>query len=126
MALTNGQKKKLLIGGDLQEETASANPPSLGNMLGVIALAFGAVALGVYALDLHAHTCEACGNSWRHLGAFNVGDPGSHTCSKCSTVQWWKDGVPHVFRSAIRESPPTDTRVSKLQEIRAWPREGPR
>jgi hypothetical protein len=96
------------------------------SLLATIALTIGAVAVGLYAFDWHSHTCEACGTRWRHLGAFNVGDPGSHTCSKCSTVQWWKDGVPHVFRSTLREPPPQvmpDTLVSRLQELGAAPRQ---
>ena len=108
-----------------QEEPASSPPPSIGNMLGVIAIAVGVGVLGVYMFDLHSHTCEGCGNRWRHLGAFNVGDPDAHACGKCGTVQWWKDGVPHVFREAVRQPPPKvmpDTLVSKLQEIRSAPR----
>lgn len=73
--------------------------------LGVIAIAFGIGVLGAYALDLHSHTCCACGRKWRHLGAFNLGDPTAHTCT-CGTVQWWKDGIPHVFRTALRTAPP--------------------
>ena len=77
-----------------------AQPPrkgvvaQLGGPLGVAALAIGAIALGAYALDLHKHTC-ACGNTWRHLGAFNLGDESAHTCARCNTVQWWKDGWAH-------------------------------
>lgn len=71
-----------------------ADPPSapLGGTLGILAIAFGVGVLGAYALDLHGHTCEACGRRWRHLGAFNLGDLGAHTCSGCGTVQWWKSG----------------------------------
>ena len=107
-----------------QEEPASSPPPSLGNMLGVIVIAVGVGVLGYYALDGHSHTCESCGHRWRHLGAFNVGDPAAHSC-KCGTVQWWKDGVPHVFREALREPPPKvlpATLVSRSQEIRQAPR----
>jgi len=99
-----------------------ASPP---NLFAVLAITVGAVALGLYALDLHTHTCEGCGHSWRHLGAFNVGDPGAHTCDRCECVQWWKDGVPHVFRSALQQPPPKamlDTRVERLQEIHEAPR----
>lgn len=106
-------------------QESSSPPPSIGNVLGTLALALGVGVLGYYMLDGHAHTCEACGNSWRHLGAFNVGDPGAHSCSKCGTVQWWKDGVPHVFREVLRQPPPKvlpDTLVSRLQEIREAPR----
>lgn len=103
-----------------QEEPDS---PSLGRVLGTIALAFGVGVLGYYMLDGHVHRCEACGTRWRHLGVFNHGDPRSHTC-RCGTVQWWKDGVPHVFRSALREPPPkVDTLASRLQErpaIASW------
>ena len=106
------------------QEPASPPPPSIGNVLGTIAIAFGVGMLGYYMLDGHAHTCESCGTRWRHLGAFNVGDPSAHTC-KCGTVQWWKDGVPHVFRDALRQPPPKvlpNTLVSRLQEIRQAPR----
>ena len=80
----------------------SVPPPSPGvGTLGVIAIAFGIGVLGAYALDLHSHTCCACGRKWRHLGAFNLGDPTAHTCT-CGAVQYWKDGIPHVFRTALR------------------------
>ena len=108
-----------------QEEPHTPAPPSIGSMLGVIAIAVGVGVFGAYMLDMHSHTCEACGNRWRHLGAFNVGDPESHTCGKCGTVQWWKDGTPHVFRAVLREPPPKvlpDTLMSRLQEIREAPR----
>ena len=120
MALTADQKRLR----SFQEEPVSQSP-SLGNVLGTIALAVGVGLLGAYALDIHSHTCESCGTRWRHLGAFNVGDPGSHTCSKCGTVQWWKDGVPHVFREVLRQPPPKvmpDTLVSRLREIGEAPR----
>ena len=106
------------------QEPDSLPPPSLGNMLGVIAIAVGVSVLGYYALDGHSHVCESCGHRWRHLGVFNLGDPAAHTC-KCGTVQWWKDGVPHVFRDVLRQPPSKvlpDTLVSRLQEIRQAPR----
>ena len=107
------------------KEEPTAPPPSIGSMLGVLAIAVGVGVLGAYMLDMHSHTCEACGTRWRHLGAFNVGDPGAHTCGKCGTVQWWKDGAAHVFRDVLRHPPPKvlpDTLVSRLQEIRSAPR----
>jgi len=94
-------------------------------MLGALAIAVGVGVLGYYMLDGHGHTCESCGNRWRHLGAFNLGDPVAHTCKTCGTVQWWKDGVPHVFRDAIQSPPPAvlpDTIASRLQEVRGLPR----
>jgi hypothetical protein len=94
---------------------APAPAPTLGGTLGVIALAFGIGVLGAYALDLHSHTCDACGHTWRHLGAFNLGDPTSHTCTRCGTTQWWKDGVPHVFRSVLR-TPPPDPFAARAQQ----------
>jgi hypothetical protein len=94
-------------------------PTAFGGTLGVIALAFGIGVFGAYALDLHGHTCEACGNRWWHLGAFNLGDEGSHTCARCGQVQWWKNGVPHVFRAG--HTPPKTLAVMS-QEIRAFPR----
>lgn len=134
MPLTDDQKKNLLGVGAATpkhpwetvpqrfQEPPTPPPPSFGSMLGVLALAVGVGVLGYYVFDGHAHTCEGCGTKWRHLGAFNVGDPDAHTC-KCGTVQWWKDGVPHVFRTALRQSPPkVDTFVSRLQEIREAPR----
>ncbi len=92
-------------------------PLAFGGTLGVIALAFGVGMLGAYMLDLHGHTCEACGSKWRHFGAFSVGDPGAHACRKCGTVQWWKDGVPNVFREALR-TPPPDPLEARLRKIR--------
>jgi hypothetical protein len=89
-------------------------------MLGTIAIAVGVGMLGAYMLDLHSHTCEACGHRWRHLGAFNLGDPVAHTCSKCGTVQWWKDGAPHVFRDVLRQPPPNvlpEAMVSRMAGI---------
>lgn len=98
-------------------------PPSIGSMLSTMAIAVGIGVLGYYMLDGHSHTCEACGTRWRHLGIFNLGDPTAHTCT-CGTVQWWKDGVPHVFRAVLRQPPSKvpDTRVAMLQEIREAPR----
>jgi hypothetical protein len=69
-------------------------------LLATIAITAGVVALGVYALDLHGHTCASCGHKWRHLGAFNLGDEESHTCGRCGQVQWWKCGTPHVLRGS--------------------------
>ena len=107
------------------QEPAPASPSSsIGSMLGTIAIAVGVGMLGAYMLDLHTHTCEACGHHWRHLGAFNHGDPVAHTCSKCGTVQWWKDGAAHVFRDALRQPPPKvlpDGLVARLQEIGGAP-----
>lgn len=106
------------------KEEPTAPPPSFGNMIGVLAIAVGVGVLGAYMLDMHTHTCEACGNKWRHLGAFNLGDPVAHTC-KCGTVQWWKDGAAHVFRDVLRQPPPKvgpDRFVSRLQEVRSEPR----
>ena len=95
--------------------------------LGVIAIAVGVGVLGYYMLDGHTHTCEACGYRWRHLGAFNFGDPGAHTCRQCGTVQWWKDGYPNVFRGPLQSSPMDDTpdpMIARLQEIRGFLRQG--
>jgi len=69
-------------------------------LLATIAITAGVVAFGVYALDLHAHTCANCGHKWRHLGAFNLGDEESHTCARCGQVQWWKCGAPHVLQGS--------------------------
>lgn len=88
---------------------------SFGSALGTVAIAVGVGMLGAYMLDLHTHTCEACGNRWRHLGAFNIGDPNSHTCGKCGIVQWWKDGVPHVFRSSLQASSGSSGSVAALR-----------
>jgi hypothetical protein len=76
------------------------NKDSQRGLLATLAITVGVVALGVYALDLHAHTCVNCGHRWRHLGAFNLGDEESHTCSRCGQVQWWKCGAPHVLRGS--------------------------
>ena len=103
------------------KEEPTVPPPSIGKMLGVLAIAVGVGVLGYYALDGHSHVCESCGHRWRHLGVFSLGDPGAHTC-KCGTVQWWKDGAAHVFRDVLRQPPPADTLVSRLQEIRSTPR----
>jgi hypothetical protein len=80
-------------------------PTALGGTLGVIALAFGIGVLGAYMLDMHSHTCDSCGRSWRHLGAFNGGDESAHTCARCGTVQWWKNGVPQAIKDAHRAAP---------------------
>lgn len=101
--------------------SAPQAPPSamgsFGSALGTVAIAIGVGVLGAYMLDMHAHTCDACGNRWRHLGAFNVGDSASHTCKSCGVVQWWKDGVPHVFRSSLQPVSPA-TIAARLQESR--------
>lgn len=98
---------------------------SIGGMLGTLAVALGVGVFAVYALDLHAHRCESCGHNWRHLGVLSHGDPKAHTCSRCQTVQWIKDGVPHVFREVLRTPPPKvlpDAVASRLREIGASPR----
>lgn len=84
--------------------------PQTFSTLGVVVLAIGAGVLGAYMLDLHSHRCEACNHKWWHLGAFNLGDPVAHTC-KCGTVQWWKDGMPHVFRDVLRTTSTDATRA---------------
>ena len=84
---------------------------SLISTLGTVALVIGAGALGYYMLDGHSHCCESCGHTWRHLGVFNFGDPGAHSCCKCGTTQWWKDGVQQVFKDALREPPKPPTLV---------------
>jgi len=104
-------------------------PPSKSiGTLGVLAIAVGVGVLGYYMLDGHTHTCEACGNRWRHLGAFNMGDAEAHTCGKCGTVQWWKDGFQHVFRDpsvpSIYTAPPPPRNMAQLQEIRGVPHLG--
>ena len=97
---------------------------SLGGTLGVIALAFGVGVLGAYMLDLHGHTCEACGHRWRHLGAFNLGDQDAHTCRKCGMVQWWKCGYQGAFK-LVPNAPtlPAAARPLELREalLRALP-----
>lgn len=84
--------------------------------LGTLALAFGAGVLGYYMLDGHSHTCDSCNHRWHHLGAFNFGDPVAHTCTKCGTVQIWKDGARHVFRQILR-TPPPDDYVAKMRQL---------
>lgn len=116
MANTNGSQQAL---ARRTAPVALTVPPSplrtLGHTLGILALVAGGVTLGAYMLDMHAHTCEGCGHQWRHLGAFNVGDPESHTCSRCGTVQWWKDGIPHVFRNSLRTPPPNPLEARLLE-----------
>jgi hypothetical protein len=90
----------------MNDRKPHSSPNTLRTLAITLGAAVGITALGLYVFDCHRHTCESCGNSWQHLGAFNVGDPGSHTCGKCGTVQWWKDGVPHVFRSVLFQPPP--------------------
>jgi hypothetical protein len=99
-----------------------ASPPSLfGGTLGIMALAFGLGVLGAYMLDVHAHTCEACGNRWRHLGAFNLGDLEAHRCQKCGQVQWWKcgwqraEGPRSVDGALSFESQPVSSRAPSLR-----------
>jgi hypothetical protein len=100
-------------------------------MLGTAALIAGTVALGAYALDLHSHTCEACGHHWRHLGAFNLGDLAAHTCRRCGTVQWWKEGWQHAdghdgalqMRTRVETTPSARaTAIAAMQELREGPR----
>jgi hypothetical protein len=100
-----------------QAQRASKDDPAPRGpgLLTSLAIAAGVVALGMYVFDWHSHSCEACGHKWRHLGALNVGDPRAHTCARCGTVQWWKDGVPHVFRSALL-SPPPSTEFATISE----------
>ena len=92
--------------------------------LGVIAIAVGVGVFGYFMLDVHGHICEACGNKWRHVGAFNFGDQGAHTCGRCGVVQWFKDGFQQAFRDPSRPvstyTPPTPP----PQESRAAPPAG--
>lgn len=92
-----------------------APPPKPQHPLVSAAIVVGVLALGAYALDLHTHTCEACGRRWRHLGVFNFGDPTTHTCL-CGTVQWWKNGTPHVYRNALHTAPPNPW-TARMREI---------
>lgn len=94
---------------------------TLGSTLGTLAIAVGLGVLGAYMLDFHGHTCEACGHRWHHLGAFNLGDASSHTCSKCGTVQWYKDGAVHVHdpRPHDPRSPASMVDGNLLAKLRA-------
>lgn len=115
---------QILAGGGLGVLAPAPESSPLG-MLATLAISAGLAVVGLYALDLHHHVCESCGNKWRHLGALSQGDPKAHTCSRCQTVQWIKDGVPHVFREVLRAPPPkvlSDAVVSRLKEIGASPR----
>lgn len=85
-------------------------------VLGTVAFAVGAVALGAYMLDLHAHRCD-CGHQWHHLGVLNFGEATSHTCKKCGAVQWWKDGAQHVFREVLRSQPPLETYEERRRRL---------
>lgn len=67
-------------------------PSPVASTLGTIAFAFALGLVGAYALDLHGHTCVVCGYRWRHLGAFNLGDPTAHACARCGVAQWVKNG----------------------------------
>ncbi len=80
-----------------------ATTSPLMSTLGVIAIAFGIGVAGALVFDLHGHTCDSCGNRWKHLGAFNDGDLAAHTCSSCGTVQQWKDGVSQATKDAHAE-----------------------
>lgn len=93
------------------QEEPPAKSGSFG-MLGGLAIAVGLGALGAYMLDLHGHSCDRCGQRWRHFGAFNLGDEQSHTCSRCGEVQWWKCGAPHVLRGSQYVTPPTTSPVT--------------
>ena len=84
-----------------------ATKKSVG-VLGMLAIAVGVGAFSYYMLDGHTHTCAACGTRWRHLGAFNFGDPAAHRCSRCGTIQWWKDGFQHVFQDPRYSTPPPE------------------
>jgi hypothetical protein len=75
--------------------------------LGALALVVGIGAVGGFLLDWHRHTCESCGRRWSHLGAFNLGDEDSHTCSRCGEVQWFKDGARHVLHESANVELPS-------------------
>jgi hypothetical protein len=109
-----------------QGQSPTGRPPArpIGTF-GKIAIAVGVGVLGYYLLDGHAHTCEGCGNSWRHLGAFNFGEVPAHTCKVCGTVQFWKDGFKHVFPDPSQRIPsgvPARSILDRLQEIREFAR----
>jgi hypothetical protein len=101
------------------------NAPSTGwSTLTSVAVAVGAVVVGMYMLDWHKHQCESCGHTWRHLGAFNLGEVAAHTCRKCGTVQWWKSGFQQIGGLKMSDgalwmktkSPIVD--LASLQELR--------
>src|SRR4029077_19202209 len=95
------------------QESPAKSTKSLG-VFGTLALVVGAGGLGAYMLDLHTHKCEKCGKSWRHLGAFNLGDEASHTCPCCGQVQWWKCGAPHVLQGSQFVMPPPQPLLALL------------
>ena len=93
------------MAADQKALTPWKKPAKPMGMLGGLAIAVGVAAIGLYMLDWHGHRCDSCGTTWKHLGAFNVGSPEAHSCPSCGTVQFWKDGVAHVFRSTLRSPP---------------------
>lgn len=67
----------------------------------LVAACLGVAGTLVYkALDVHSHTCDACGTRWSHTGARQHGVAEAHACPSCGQVQWWRDGVPHEVRAA--------------------------
>lgn len=104
-----GAQKALQAGPPArQPSTKSQQPkqkPGWVNTLEVFAIAIGVGMFGAYMLDMHSHTCQACGNRWRHLGAFNFGEVKAHTCAKCGTVEWWKCGYQGAFVPVSKPSP---------------------
>ncbi len=83
--------------------------PHLASTLGWALLALGVGVAGAYALDWHSHTCMACGKTWRHVGAWNVGDIGAHACPGCGQINWVKDGfeLPPEVAAAVNAEPAT-------------------
>ena len=58
----------------------------------VAAGVIGAGYLVVRVLDVHRHTCCACGRRWTHAGAMLSDRAASHACPNCGVAQWWRDG----------------------------------
>ena len=40
---------------------------------------------------LHQHTCERCGNRWRHAST-SLGVEADHVCTSCGRISRWPDG----------------------------------
>ncbi len=57
---------------------------------GVGMIGVGVFALGASVLDIHAHRCDTCGNTWRHTGRASHGSAPAHTCAHCGALQWWR------------------------------------
>jgi hypothetical protein len=80
----------------------------------VAAGVIGAGYLVVRVLDVHRHTCCACGSTWAHAGAMLRDRVSAHTCPGCGSEQWWRlgEGTPEQRAAYMAAHPELAARAA--------------